>query len=59
MVMHTLRVPAEYLVRTILKIPWFTNNAFIDLLAGLEVGLLAVFVDSHVVVVYSLPEVCT
>jgi len=27
-----------------LKIPWFTNNAF----TGLEMDLLAVFINSHV-----------
>jgi len=32
----------------ILKIPGFTNNAFTHLLAGLEMDLLAVFIDSHV-----------
>jgi hypothetical protein len=46
-------------METILKIPGFTNNTFTHLVAGIEVGLLSVFVDSHVVVVDSLPEVCT
>jgi len=46
-------------MKTILKISGFMNNAFTHLLAGLEMDRLAVFIDSHVDVVDSLPEVCT